>query len=71
MSANTSHRMHAIQIVAALPQEPEDALLVLELAKQLVEGFLIEPYRSPPAPPLDRERGTVVSLSSVNKGASF
>lgn len=33
-------RRHAIQIVAQLPENPEDALVVLELAKELVEGFL-------------------------------
>jgi hypothetical protein len=34
-------RRHAIQIVAQLPDNPRDALLVLELAKQFVEGFLV------------------------------
>lgn len=33
-------RRHAIQITAQLPENPEDALRVLELARQLVEGFL-------------------------------
>lgn len=60
------HRRHAVQIVAALPEEVEDALLVLELAKQLVEAFLSDQR---PAD-LDRLRGTVVSLSSATKGAS-
>lgn len=63
------HRRHAIQIVAALPETPEDALAVLDLAKQLVEGFLSEPQR--PERLLERERGAVVSLSSASKGASF
>lgn len=36
-------RRHAIQIVAQLPEKPEDAVAVLELAKKLVEDFLIEP----------------------------
>jgi hypothetical protein len=31
------HRRHAIQVAASLPDTTEDALLVLELAKQLVE----------------------------------
>jgi hypothetical protein len=35
-------RRHAIQIVAQLPEAAEDALAVLELARQLVEGFLLE-----------------------------
>ena len=35
------HRRHAIQIVAQLPSTSnEDALIVLDLAKSLVEGFL-------------------------------
>lgn len=62
-----SHRRHAIQVVAALPDEPEDALLVLALARQLVEGFLSQPVQ----PALDRERGRVVSLSSSSSGRSF
>ncbi len=33
-------KRHAIQIVAQLPEDVNDALLVLEFAKQLVEGFL-------------------------------
>lgn len=33
-------RRHAIQIAAQLPESPEDALVVLELARELVEGFL-------------------------------
>lgn len=33
-------RRHAIQIVAQLPEDTEDALMVLELAKELVDGFL-------------------------------
>jgi hypothetical protein len=34
------HRRHAIGIAAQLPETPADALIVLELAKSLVEGFL-------------------------------
>jgi hypothetical protein len=45
MTAEAWHRRHAIQIAAALPEDAEDALLVLELAKQLVEGFLAMPQR--------------------------
>jgi hypothetical protein len=57
------HRRHAIQIAAALPETREDALLVLELARGLVDSFLYAPQR-PPEPPLgERERGMVVSLS--------
>lgn len=35
-------RRHAIQIAAQLPENVEDALAVLELAKQLVQDFLCE-----------------------------
>ena len=62
------HRRHAIQIVAALPEASEDALVVLELARELVEGFL---SGNQPAVPLDRDRGLVVSLSSASKGRNF
>jgi hypothetical protein len=55
------HRRHAIQIAAALPENVEDALIVLELARELVERFLYAPQR--PEPPRGaRERGVVVSL---------
>jgi hypothetical protein len=52
------HRRHAIQIAAALPEDVEDALIVLELARELVESFLY----APPEPPGERDRGVVVSL---------
>jgi hypothetical protein len=35
-------RRHAAQIVAALPEDTEDALLVLKYARQLVEEFLVD-----------------------------
>lgn len=68
MISEAWHRRQAIQIAAALPETPEDALIVLELAKQLVTGFLAAPQRA--AEPLERERGVVVSLSSATNGAS-
>jgi hypothetical protein len=43
MKEDLSHRRHAIQVVAGLPEEPEDALIVLRLATQLVTGFLAGP----------------------------
>ena len=55
--------------LAALPETVEDALIVLELAKQLVEGFLATPQR-PDLSRLDRERGVVVSLSSATSNAT-
>jgi hypothetical protein len=70
MAVDAWHRRHAIQIVAALPETVEDALMVLELARQLVEGFLAGPRRPEP-PDGERVRGLVVSLSSATKGANF
>ena len=61
-------RRHAIQIAAALPETREDALAVLELARELVESFLYAPQR--PDLPLERDRGVVVSLSSATNGAN-
>jgi hypothetical protein len=69
MSENDAwQRRHAIQIVAALPDTIDDALLVLDLARQLVEQFLVQP----PVAELgrDRVRGAVVSLSSATKGSN-
>lgn len=60
------HRRHAIQIAAALPETHEDALIVLALAQELVERFLFQR----PEEPLERVRGTVVSLSAATSGAS-
>ncbi|MGX1322691.1 hypothetical protein ACVIW2_001449 [Bradyrhizobium huanghuaihaiense] len=40
MKITLDHRRHAIQMVAALPNDPEDALIVLQLARELVTVFL-------------------------------
>jgi hypothetical protein len=48
MKIEAWHRRHAIQVAASLPETTEDALLVLELAKQLVEGFLSGGQKSAP-----------------------
>lgn len=68
MSTEAWHRRHAIQIAAALPETKDDALAVLELARELVESFLFPPQKA--ADPLDRDRGRVVSLSSATNGAN-
>jgi hypothetical protein len=62
------HRRHAIQIAAALPEAIEDQLLVLDLARELVLGFLSGPAPQSPDLTLERERGKVVSLSSAING---
>jgi hypothetical protein len=43
MKDDISHRRHAIQVVAALPEDSRDALAVLRLATELVTGFLADP----------------------------
>jgi hypothetical protein len=59
MKIEAWHRRHAIQVAASLPDGIEDALLVLELAKQLVESFLGAGQKSAP----------VVALIKSNEGA--
>lgn len=51
MSGNDSNwqRRHAIQIVAQLPEGTQDALMVLELAREVVETFLQADQRRAPA----------------------
>jgi hypothetical protein len=61
MRANLDNRRHAVQIVSALPNEVEDALIVLELARQLVEGFL--GGKEPPPKP-----GPTLAFSAARKG---
>lgn len=69
MKPESWHRRQAISVVAALPESTEDALIVLDLARQLVETFLACDQR--PEPDLARDRCNVVSLSSASKGASL
>jgi hypothetical protein len=68
MGTDAWHRRHAIQIAAALPEDEADALIVLDLARKLVETYLFPPQRD--TEDLERERGKLVSLSSATKGVS-
>lgn len=65
-------RRHAIQIAAALPEDLDDALIVLDLARNLIESF-VKRDQDRAAPALDgaRERLTVVSLSSAISGSNI
>ena len=63
-------RRHAVQIVSALPDDAGEALLVLELARELVSGFMVGRPLQRPALALERDRGLVVSLSSATNGAN-
>jgi len=63
-------RRHAVQIVSALPEDAAEALLVLELARELISSFMVGKPLQRPAPALDRDRGLVVSLSSATSGAN-
>lgn len=50
MSADRNwRRRHAIQLVAQLPENVDDALEVLELARDLVKAFLSEEQPLAPA----------------------
>lgn len=55
-------RRHAVQIVAQLPEDSNDALMVLELARTLVESFLT------PQPALEADRlvGDVVAFPTAS-----
>jgi hypothetical protein len=63
MKAEAWRRRHAIQIAAALPETGEDALIVLDLARELIETFLYAPQR--PEPPRGARDRVVVSLKSA------
>lgn len=68
MPTEAWHRRHAIQIAAALPEDVDDALIVLDLARELVSDFLAGKPPQRPALAVDRDRGLVVSLSSATSG---
>lgn len=70
MNADTWHRRHAIQIVAALPENVDDALTVLSLARVLIVGFMAGDAAQRPEEALERDLGKVVSLSSATNGSS-
>lgn len=63
MPENSWKRRHAIQIVAQLPEDPAHALEVLELARTLVQSFLMESQ-----PTLVSDRGADVRAfpASIN-----
>ena len=66
VSVEDWRRRHAIQIAAQLPEKPEDALVVLDLCRELVEGFLA-PQRPPEA--LVRAVLPFAGSNSLNRGA--
>jgi hypothetical protein len=55
MKEHSWHRRHAVQVAASLPNDIEDALVVLRLATQAVTDFLA--VDEPP-----KKSGSVVSL---------
>ena len=51
MKENSWHRRHAIQFASQLPDETEDAMIILRLMTRLVTGFLDAPEpEQKPAP---------------------
>jgi len=63
---NNWHRRHAIQIVAQLPEGTQDALMVLELARELVEGFLQNSQRAALAEVVDFTGAATALRASAN-----
>ena len=59
-------RRHAIQIAAQLPENTADALLVLELAKELVESFLGGAHRLRALPSAEIKAFSAASSSSLS-----
>ena len=57
MSEQGWHRRHAIQLAASLPENIDDARIVLRLAQELLDGFLAKPADQA----LDRE-GVLVAF---------
>jgi len=59
MKEENWHRRHAIMLAGQLPDDKEDALMVLRLATQLVTDFLAEPEQAekPAAPVIALVRG--------------
>ena len=56
------HRRHAVQVCCSLPEDPADALAILELARQLVTDFLA--VEEPP-----KRSASVVSLVAAAPAA--
>ncbi len=56
------HRRHALSLVAQLPEDVDDALLVIAYMRDVVENFLV-PEREPAS--LSGARGIVASLRLV------
>jgi hypothetical protein len=63
MSDTAWRRRQAVQIVAQLPEDPLDAIAVLELAKALVQGFLMETH---PTLVLDRSAEVMAFPASAS-----
>jgi hypothetical protein len=52
MKDENSHRRHAVMLASQLPEETEDALAVLQLATELVTGFLTGPSPTKKSAPI-------------------
>jgi hypothetical protein len=56
---------HAVMLASQLPEETEDALLVLRLATELVTDFLAEPFEQGRAGPEAEMRKVIPSVAQV------
>ena len=61
------HRRHAMQIAMQLPESQQDALLVLEATRKLVQGYLTEDQVGEVLPlPLPEREAVVLAFSSLS-----
>lgn len=65
------HCRHAVQIVSALPEAPEDALSILRLAMQLVTGFLAGSEAAPKPHRLSRSPSDFEARSLINGARQY
>lgn len=61
MNALPWHRRHAVSLAAQLPDEPDDARVILELVTQILNEFL--DHREPPP-----HSGAVIKLVELTQG---
>lgn len=58
-------RRQAVQLAAQLPDDPQDALAILEYVRSLVENFLMAPQEPQEAPVLPFRRSEAQSSVSA------
>ena len=64
------HRRHAVHIVNELPEDPQDALIVLQFAREFVERFLVSAQASAPVLSLISTASTAARSASRSETVS-